>query len=202
MKINLFGASGHAKVIIDIIRNCNLEINYIFDDNAEIKNILGCKVNAKYSLDEVSSSPVVISIGNNQIRQRLAHHLNCNFSKALIHPSAVVSHDAQLKEGTVVMPNSVINNSAKVGAHCIINSGAIIEHDCQIGDFVHVSPQASLGGHVEVGEGTHIGIGASVIQNINIGKNCIIGAGAVIIYDIPDGSTVVGNPGQIIKQNN
>lgn len=29
----------------------------------------------------------------------------------------------------------------------------------------------------------------------------MIGAGAVIIKDIPDNSTVVGNPGQIIKNN-
>lgn len=199
MKINLFGASGHAKVIIDIIKSSNLEVNDVFDDNTEIENILEYKVSANYSAKELSSSPVIISIGNNEIRQRLAQSLNCNFSKPLFHPSAVISHDAKLKEGTVVMPHAVINNSAKIGKHCIINSGAIIEHDCNIGDFVHVSPKASLGGNVEVGEGTHIGIGSSVIQNISIGKNCTIGAGAVIIKDIPDGSTVVGNPGKIIK---
>lgn len=202
MKINLFGASGHAKVIIDIIKSCDFQINFIFDDDLKVRDILDFNVVTTYDQKDLNSAPLVIGIGDNQLRKSIAQRLDCQFATALIHPSAVVSDCSILNEGTVVMPNAVINNSAQIGSHCIVNTGAIIEHDCRISDFVHISPQVALGGGVEVGEQTHIGLGASVIQNIRIGKNCMIGAGAVIIKDVPDGATVVGNPGKIIKFHN
>lgn len=194
----LFGASGHCKVIIDIFQCNSVLIDYIVDDNSETKSILNKVVthSSKYQLQV--NDEVVLSIGNNKVRKKLANQFNVNFIKA-IHPKAIVSEFSKVDNGTVIMAGAIVNSDAVIGKHCIINTAAIIEHDCIIEDFAHISPNASLAGGVKVGEGTQVGIGATVIQGISIGKWCVIGAGAVIIKDIPDNVTVVGNPGRIIK---
>ncbi len=196
MKI-LFGASGHAKVIAEILQKRGESICKIVDDAPKCEQIFGVPV--KHSDDiECSEYEMIIAIGNNEIRQKIAQQYSCRYATA-IHPSATVSEYAVVGNGTVVMANAVINPDARIGEHCIINTGAVVEHDCNIAAFVHISPNASLAGNVEVGEGTHIGIGASVIQGIKIGKWAVVGAGAVVIRDVPDYATVVGNPARIIK---
>lgn len=197
-KINLYGASGHAKVIIDILNESEIVIKAVIDDNPKNDKILGIEIIKTINFDLNSLNNTIISIGNNTIRKKLATKLKTNFSNA-IHPKSMVSKTVLLGEGTVIMAGAMINADAKIGSHCIINTGAIVEHDCVIDNFAHISPSASLAGGVKVGEGAQIGINATIIQNITIGKWAIIGAGAVIINDIPDFAVVVGNPGKIIK---
>jgi sugar O-acyltransferase (sialic acid O-acetyltransferase NeuD family) len=197
----LFGASGHGKVIIDIVRTSvgTEELEVVYDDKPLAPTLMGLPVYmADVAVLNSCDSRWLIGVGNNRIRKQIAERIKGKFITA-IHHSAVVSSTSEIGEGTVVMANAVINAEARVGTHCIINSGAVVEHDCCLEDFVHISPNAALAGGVYVGEGTHVGIGASVIQGVRIGKWCAIGAGAVIIKDVPDGATVVGNPGRIIK---
>lgn len=199
----LFGASGHGKVIIDIIKSStdNL-IEAVYDDQPKTDYIADIPVfKTNTSILNNTYSSWIISVGNNFFRKMISEKIKGRFLKA-IHKTAVISESSEIEEGTVVMANAVINPDTKIGKHCIINSGAIVEHDCVIGDFVHISPNVSLAGGTIIGEGTHVGIGASVIQEVKIGKWCTIGAGTVIIKDVPDGATVVGNPGKIIKIKN
>lgn len=197
--IVLYGASGHCKVIIDILQCNNQSVQAIIDDAPKTATILNRPVQQAKQFDFSTVQHMILSIGNNKVRKRLASELKFDFTTA-IHPKAIVSSHASLGEGTVVMAGTVINPDVAIGKHCIINTGAVIEHDCQIGDYAHISPNASLAGGVTVGEGTQVGIGASVIQGVTIGKWAVIGAGAVIINDIPDNVVVVGNPGRILKK--
>lgn len=201
MSLYLFGASGHGKVVVDIIKTSvkELQIEVVYDDNPKVTSLLDIPV--LLSNPEVLNNQAhqwLISIGNNKFRKQISEKIKGSFFKA-IHYNAIISETSTIGEGTVVMANAVINPEAKIGKHCIINTNAIIEHDCIIEDYVHISPNVALAGNVIVEEGTHIGIGACVIQGVKIGKWCTIGAGAVIIHDVPDGVTVVGNPGRIIK---
>lgn len=196
----LYGASGHSKVIIDIIRAIGKKtIVVLFDDNPKFSEILGVPV-TKDKSHFTKESEWIISIGNNAIRKKIAESLDVTFISS-IHPNTIVSPSSTISEGTVVMPGVIINAEAFIGKHCIINSGAVIEHDCKIGDYSHISPNAALAGNVSVGEGTHIGIGASIIQGVTIGNWVTVGAGSVIINDVPDNVTVVGNPARIIKHH-
>ncbi len=199
-KINLFGASGHAKVIIDIIESNGYEVGYIFDDNPEIKLFLGREVVSNYSDEQLNSNPLIISIGDNAARKEVFEKLkNVELSPAIAHPSAIISPYSKIGKGTVIMPNTIINSDAYIGENCIINTSAVIEHDCIIEDFAHISPNASLAGGVKIGESTHVGIGASIIQCIEIGENTIIGAGAVVNKNLPANCTAVGIPAKPIK---
>jgi sugar O-acyltransferase (sialic acid O-acetyltransferase NeuD family) len=194
----LYGGSGHAKVIIDCLLANNIPIYGIFDDNPAISSLLDFPIIGSYKKDYLPSEEIIISIGNNAIRKKVAQNIRHPFGK-VIHPSALLSGFASVREGTVIFHNSVVQAGSIIGKHCIINTAASIDHDCELEDFVHVSPNATLSGNVKVGEGTHIGAGATVIQGITIGKWCTVGAGSVVIRDIPDYATVVGVPAKVIK---
>lgn len=199
-KIVLYGASGHGKVIADIL-NYQKDIELIFiDDSPKLENVLQVPVFNRNALNLDTHSQLIISVGNNRVRKNIVSRLQVSYARA-IHHSAVISSYSTVDEGTVVMAGVLVNPNVKVGKHCILNTGSIIEHDCLISDFVHVSPGVSLAGNVSIGEGTHVGIGSTIIQNVTVGKWATIGAGAVVLKDVPDYAVVVGNPGKIIKFN-
>jgi len=197
-KFYLFGASGHAKVILDNLFSNESKVEAIIDDNPTVETLLDLPVIHSKDFDFSAANQFIIAIGNNSIRKKIVAKSNFSYYNA-IHKDATVSKFATIEEGTVVMPQAVVNAEAKIGKHCILNSRSIVEHECVLEDYVHISPNASLAGNVIVGEGAHVGIGASVIQGIKIGKWATVGAGAVIIEDVPDYAVVVGNPGKIIK---
>ena len=189
--INLFGASGHAKVIMDIVEAQGDIVGCLYDDAPNCKEIHGC---VEYKADEKEvEGPLIISIGSNKIRRLISERYKINYATA-IHPCSIVSQSAIIKEGTVVMQGAIIQPDVQIGRHCIINTGASVDHECQIGDYVHISPHATLCGNVKIGEGTWIGAGTTIIPGIKIGKWSVIGAGSVVINNIPDYVTVVGNP--------
>lgn len=195
----LFGASGHCKVVIDIIgASKEYAIKCIIDHNPKFDFIFDIPILNFNQIENFEEKHFIVSIGDNKKRKKVVTIINANYLKA-IHPRSVVSRYSKVLEGTVVMAGAIINANSTIGKHCIINTGAIVEHDCIIDDFVHISPNASVAGSVRVGEGSQIGIGATVIQGITIGKWVIVGAGAVIIENVPDYAVVVGVPGKIIK---
>jgi sugar O-acyltransferase (sialic acid O-acetyltransferase NeuD family) len=197
--MHIIGASGHAKVIVDILNLNGCDIQGVWDDDERLTSFLGLPLSGNVnSFNQSTKGPVVIAIGNNKIRSRIASRLSGPFGTA-VHPKSVISATVILKEGTVVMPNATINADCKIGRHVIINTNSSVDHECQIGDFVHISPQAALAGNVSVAEGSQIGIGACVLQGVKIGRWATIGAGSVIIKDVPDFAVVVGNPGRIIN---
>ncbi|WP_423219727.1 acetyltransferase [Flavobacterium columnare] len=199
-KIILYGASGHCKVIIDILFENKIQIKTIIDDVGKLKTIFDFPIINSKKFKFHPFDNCIIAIGNNLTRKKIVSTLNVNFVIA-IHPKAIISKFSSVDEGTVIMAGVVLNAHVKVGKHCIINTSASVDHDCWIENYVHISPNASLAGNVFVGEGSHIGIGATIIQGIKIGKWSTIGAGAVIIEDVPDYAVVVGNPGKVIKYN-
>jgi len=197
----LYGASGHAKVIIDILSSCELDIQGIFDDDFTIEELLGHAVMTVPDGLESIDGQFIISIGENRIRRSLSEKYSLHYGKA-IHPSCVMSESISIGSGTVVMPNTVINTSTTIGDHVIINTSASIDHDCLIEDFAHVSPSACLCGGVLAGVGAHIGAGAILLPGVKVGKWSVVGAGSVVLRDIPDHSIAVGNPAKVIRKLN
>jgi sugar O-acyltransferase (sialic acid O-acetyltransferase NeuD family) len=208
-KILIYGASGHGKVIIDIIaKQGNNKIVGLIDDNPQMlrQNFCGYPVLGGFDVlrePGYQNYKLILAIGNNNSRKGLwerimplGYELIC-----AVHPSAQIGKDVFMGSGTVVMANVAINPGASIGENVIVNTGATIDHDCLIGDHVHISPGTHLGGNVEIGDLTHIGIGVSIIPNIKIGKGAIVGSGAVVVGDIPDNVTAVGIPAKVIKKN-
>lgn len=197
----IIGASGHGKVIADIIiKSGDKVIGFLDDGVKKGTQIVGFSVLGKTEdYKNYADCEFVIAIGDSYIREKIANELPVKWYTA-IHPTAVISSlDVEIGEGTVVMANAVINSSAKIGKHCIINTGAIVEHDNVLEDYVHLSPNVVLSGIVKVGKSTHIGAGSCTKQVLNIASDCVFGAGSVIVKDITESGTYAGVPVRKIK---
>lgn len=202
MRLYVFGAGGHAKVVVSTALSLGMSVEGIFDDDLEKQGseVLGIKVIGTMA-DAQKKTPEcgVLAVGNNKIRQKLAQSLKGWEWVTLIHPKAYVHPRAYLGVGTVVFAGVVIQPDVRVGVHSIINTGATVDHDCEIGDFVHLAPGVNLAGNVRIGEGTFVGIGTVILPGVKIGAWTTIGAGTVVREDLPSGVTAVGVPARIVK---
>jgi len=205
----IYGASGHGKVVADIlIARSDSRLAGFLDDRAELlgATLLGFPVcgDGFWLQQEAGKMRVAVAlgVGNNSARKQLA--LKCLAwgveLVTLVHPTASVSASAQLGSGTVVMANAVINPGAKIGSGVIVNTAAVVDHDVEIGDFAHVSPNAAMGGASHLGMLAHLGIGAVVNHCVCIGAYTVIGAGAVVVRDIPDRVIAFGVPARVHRK--
>ncbi|PIE96637.1 acetyltransferase [Bacillus fungorum] len=207
MKILIIGCGGHSKVVRDIIlSNEGYEIVGYLDDLYTgitiVDNLyFGAIADAREIINNFNDVKLVIAIGNNKVRREISEILNQQSSiyATLIHKTAIISSNAYIGNGTVIMPNVVVNADTVIGNHTIINTGSIIEHDNIIDDFVHISPHATLTGSVTIAEGAHIGASATIIPGVQIGKWSIVGAGSVVINDFPSNCTAAGIPAKVIN---
>jgi sugar O-acyltransferase (sialic acid O-acetyltransferase NeuD family) len=205
----VYGASGHAKVVIDIAeRQGNYSIEFLVDDAQHLwgqslygYSVIGGREKFQKKLQQNHKLECVIAVGNNQTRETIASDLlsmRVTLSAPLIHPSAQMSRGVIIGEGSVLMAFSAINSDSTLGKNVIVNTGATIDHDCVIGDSAHIAPGATLCGGISIGAGTLVGAGAVILPNLRIGKNVIVGAGSTVLENVPDNVTVVGSPARKI----
>ncbi len=204
--IFMFGASGHSKVVIDIIEKQGAyRVAFLADDNIGLKGSDLYNYRIIGGRDELLTGDIrqgIVTIGSNSTRDRVAAWLTahgCELVSA-IHPSAQIGRDVCMGRGSVVMPGAIINSGTRIGGNAIVNTRASVDHDCTIGEAVHIAPGSTLCGNVVVGSGTLIGAGATIIPNLRIGSNTVVGAGATVTGDLPSNCTAVGTPARIIKQ--
>ncbi|MFA7243562.1 MAG: acetyltransferase [Sulfuricellaceae bacterium] len=200
----ILGAGGHAKVLIDALRQQTVELTGIADADPGKKGQLLFDVLVIGDDDEVMNYPaesicLVNGVGsvsvNPQRRQLFEQFKNQGYQFAtVVHPSVIMAADVVLSEGAQIMAGAVIQCGCSIGKNSVINTGSIVDHDCYIGDHVHISPGVVLSGGVCVGENSHVGAGATVIQGIRIGSNSLVAAGAVVTKDVPDDAIVMGVP--------
>jgi sugar O-acyltransferase (sialic acid O-acetyltransferase NeuD family) len=205
------GAGGHAKVILEILRDDpRYQLAGLLDRNRELwgKKVAGIPVlGGDELLKQIFAGGThhafigVGTTGNGMLRQRLyetASRVGFEFVPA-IHPKAIISPGATIGIGAAIMAGAIINVDVCLGDNVIINTGAVVEHDCSIGNHTHIATRAALAGGVKVGSGSLVGAGASVRQCVQIGNNAIVGAGAVVVKNVPDNVIVVGVPARFLK---
>lgn len=209
-KTVVLGAGGHAKVVLDIMRQRRMCICGLTDScAAEGENCLGYPIlGTDDKLPLLLKEGVVnAAVGIGHVGDPTARNSVYAYAKGLgfrfpnlFHPSAVISVSCKMQEGIVVAPKAVINADAAVGNICIINTSAVVEHDAFLEDGVHIAPGAVVLGGAFIGENTFVGAGSVVLQGIRIGKNCVIGAGSVVLQDIEDDCVAAGTPARVIKR--
>ena len=185
----IYGAGGHAKVVIDCLEATQQPVELIIDDDIDKTSVLNYAVCHAYDPSLLSQSLLIIAIGNNKVRKGIAEVIHHKAAIA-IHPNASVSPHASVGAGTVIFNAAVVQADAMIGQHVIINSSAIVEHDCRVGDYAHIAPHATLCGEVTIGEGALIGAGAVVLPGVTIGRWSAVGAGCIIKQDVPDHTVV------------
>jgi sugar O-acyltransferase (sialic acid O-acetyltransferase NeuD family) len=200
MKVVVYGASGHGKVVAEILLASGHALEGFVDDGVAAGTlVLGRPVlgDAEWLTTHAGTlDGVALGVGANRGRALVAARIRAAGAALIsaLHPHSIIAPTARIGEGAVVMAGAVINSDAVIGAGAIINTGCVVEHDCKIGDYAHIGPQVALGGTVEVGEFAQIGIGAVVSNNIAIGSHSVIGAGAAVVHSIPEKVVAYGVP--------
>lgn len=204
----VFGAGGHAKVVIDAIeKQAQSRVSYVVDDEPGLSGkdffgytIIGGRSELLQFISQSGSVSGIVAIGSNTIRADVADWLTSNAIglATIVHPSAQISRGVSLGEGTAVFGGAIVNADSIVGKNVILNTGATVDHDCIIGDLVHVSPGVHLCGGVRIGNRSFIGAGSTIIPGVKIGNNVVIGAGSTVLNDVTDNMKVAGSPAKEI----
>lgn len=208
-KVVVWGASGHALVVAEIIRLQGIyELYGFLDDFAipqERKEFLGYPLlggrDQLEAIHQLGVRNMILAFGDCGARLEIAQLVRSKgFSLVTgIHPSAVVSGTVEIGQGTVVAARAVINPGTRVGENVIINTAACVDHECIVENGVHLCPGVCLGGSVIVGRGAWIGIGSTVSDHVRIGAGAVLGAGAVAVRDIPESVLAYGVPARVIR---
>src|SRR4051812_36873815 len=117
-QILIWGASGHARVVADILRLNGCEVAGFLDDMNPAKHgmrfcgssIIGGKEKLK-TLKESGVERICIGIGIGSARlevSAIAEAMGFTLVSA-IHPSAILASDSQISPGTVIAAGAIIN---------------------------------------------------------------------------------------------
>lgn len=202
VRIIIFGCGGHARSIINTIREIDERIDILLvDKNAGSDEvILGCKTRREYDLEE--DDRYIIAIGENTGRREIFDCLQEKYNErciSVISPYAHIGIDAAIGCGTFVAAKAYIGPQARVGNNTIINTGSIVEHEAIIGNNTHIAPGTVICGRARIGDNVFCGAGSTIVDKISICDNVVIGAGAVVKENISDAGTYVGIPARKIK---
>lgn len=195
----IVGAGGHGKVVADVAQSqsCYDAIRFIDGRYPALKMHFGLDViGSDEAINRLVSSDAefVIAIGDNAIRRRIFSRLveeKARFA-TIIAPSAMISSDVLLGEGSVVFPKAVIRAGSVIGKNVILNTACKIAPKVFIGDHSHVGPGASVGNEVLVEDEVLVGAGARLSPGISVGQRSICGAGVYLDATLPPGWCGVG----------
>lgn len=207
--ILVIGGGGHAKVLINCLLLCKLNILGIVDSalNKIGQNILGVPIIGtdeaifRYKPSEILLVNAIGSTCSLTLRSNVFESFkSCGYYFApVIHPSAIIAADVVMDEGVQIMAGAIIQPGCRIGDNSIVNTRASVDHDCYIGDHVHVAPGVTLSGGTTIGDNCHVGTGAVIIQGISVGKCCLVAAGAVVVNDIGDNQAFAGVPAKEVR---
>lgn len=211
MEIVMVGGGGHARSILEVIREPDSRSRVVgYLDSGPVAVLrelgiphLGTDADAEVPRNSYGMLGMAALTGWRTRLERVAR-LDHRFSgwARVCSTSASVAPDVELGCGTVVMPGAVIRAGVTVGEHCVINSGAVIDHESTLGHNVHIAPGAVLGGNVRIDDHAFVGLGARVRNGVWIGAGAVIGMAAGVVESVARESRVIGVPARVEGRSN
>ncbi len=208
--IVIVGSSGHAKVVIDIVRQeGKYNIVGLLDRFRSVgDHTMGCPILGKeedlpHLIQAHDLTGVIVAIGDNFVRAKVSAGIQeicpqLAFLSA-VHPSASIASDVTLGAGTVVMAGVVVNPCASIGRFCILNTHCSLDHDSTLADFASLAPGVTTGGNCQIGPYSAIGIGAVLVHGIRIGAHSVLGAGATVLQSVDSFVVAYGTPAKVVR---
>jgi sugar O-acyltransferase (sialic acid O-acetyltransferase NeuD family) len=187
VRVVIFGAGGHGKVVAEIALLQGYDVVAFIDDakaHLGVRHLGRPVVALDRLLAESSDRPrhVALGIGNNDARRRSAARLSAiGFELAtLVHPRAHLSASARLSPGVVVVAGATVNADAVLEEGAIVNTNAVVEHDCFVGQFAHVGPGSVMCGGSRLGPGAALGPRAVVPVLGAVEADAMVPPGAIV----------------------
>jgi UDP-N-acetylglucosamine acyltransferase len=130
-------------------------------------------------------------------------------SKPRIHPTAIVSSDAELASDVEVGAYAIVGDNCRIPSGCVISPRATLERNVLLGENVKVGVGSILGGPpqdlkyageettVEIGEGTvireytTINRGTAHSFKTTVGRNCLLMSYVHLAHDCHIGNNVI-----------
>lgn len=200
----LIGASGHGKVVAEILLPQFPNLRVLDADPTLagapfLDRSIEHEAEVLGSLDR--SQPFFVSIGEASDRRQVAARWEAQGHRLVtaIHESAVISPSARVGPGTCVMATAVLQAESRTGRCAIVNTAATVDHGTTLGDFVHIAPGAHLSGNVDVGDESWVGLGSLVKEGVHIAPRVLVGAGSVVVDDLPENIVAYGNPCRVVR---
>jgi sugar O-acyltransferase (sialic acid O-acetyltransferase NeuD family) len=204
VKAIIFGAGGHARAILQMVREAGYCVVGIVDSSLPSGAIFSDEIpiiGSESDLPKIYSSGVrlaFIGVGgstNNNDRIRIYGEIRKNgfVLPPLVSRAAHFETSSSLGEATYIFPGANVGANCTVGNNVIVNQGVSLCHDCKIGDHVHLAPRAILAGSVTVMSGTTIGMGATLMNSVVVGRNSLIHNLVAVNKNIADQKIVKAN---------
>ncbi|HNT55148.1 MAG TPA: acetyltransferase [Anaerolineaceae bacterium] len=213
-RIVILGTGGNCLDILDAIRDCNAAadrpvydcIGFLDDD----QELWGQQVAGVPVLGGLAAAPtledclLVNGIGSERNFWRkpaiiARTGVPDDRFETIIHPSAVISPQALLGPGVVILPQVTVAANARLGRHVMVLPNTVISHDDEIGDYTCIAGGVCVSGQVKVGQCCYLGSHAAIINGITIGERALVGIGSVVLHDVPGNTVVVGNPARFLR---
>lgn len=204
-KIALIGYGELAVQIEKFIiqQNTHRPVFYRFDDILFSKKSKNSFKFSDYISDKFADFDFYVCLGYKQLPQKkkiiemlLKKKRNL---PALIHRTAYVSPEAEIKPAAVIYPLCNIDKNTVIGSGALLNNSVVVSHDNEIGPCSYLSPGVVTSGFVKVGDCSFLGSGSLISNYVKIGKACTIGIGSVVTGNLPAGSQAIGNPLKILR---
>lgn len=203
-KVIIVGDGGHAKIVIDILREMNqYDLLGVTSKQTNKSEFYGLPVLGNDEIldhySEKGIKNIALGIGgfkNNELRTLIYKKL---FKKGFniinaIHPKSVIAKSVIIGKGVVVFAGVILNPEVKLGNNVIVATGSTIDHETIIEDHCLISAGVTIGANNRIGQGTLCALGSKVISAVTIGEKSLIAAGAVVVSDLPSNSIVFGIP--------
>ncbi|MBO4421437.1 MAG: hypothetical protein K6A45_07645 [Lachnospiraceae bacterium] len=139
LNLLILGAGSHGHEVMEIARALGVfqKISFL-DDGITGEGIIG---RCHEAVDFLNEYPCAfIAIGDNRVRKKYAEFLwEKNFIlPRIISPKAMISENAVIGEGCVVLAGAVVED-AEIGNFCIIDPGVKVSSGKKIEEYTHLT---------------------------------------------------------------
>jgi len=212
-KLVIVGMRAGGVELVEYIRHINKiekrwEIIGFFDENESLKEYDGIPLLGSWDWVKnanINEYKFIISIGNPLVKKRIATELrekfNVNFCN-IVHPTAIVSKNAEIGEGNIIGPFSIIQPNVKLGNHIFIGPYVCIGHDSIIKDYCTLNAGSIISGYNIIKEMCYLGTGAKTIQKIIMNESSLLGAGSVLYTNLEAYCSAKGVPAKVFFRRN
>lgn len=199
--IIIVGASAFGRQIAEYVEDAGHSVAGFIDDDPGVEAPRGYRVlGTTKDLDASGHAQFLIAVADPKGRKDIALRLAVQGATpaSFVHPTAYVSAEAQIGQGTVICPLGHVGAGARLGEHVLINTFAFVGHDASVGSYSALMGFACVNGSSTLGEGVYVGTHASVNPNRRVGEWAKVASGSIVYQDMADRMLISGNPAEAL----